>query len=59
MAFNITKKHNNSNLFDGPLYIYDSKLKPEISTSTRIGLSAGKQLELRFYIKENCFVSGK
>ena len=57
-AFSITKKHNNLNLFDGPLYIYDSKLKPEISTSTRIGLSAGKELELRFFIKQNSFVSG-
>jgi len=58
-ALNITKKHNNLNLFDGPLYIYDNKLKPEISVSTRIGLSAGKELELRFFIKGNRFVSGK
>ncbi|MCL2722569.1 MAG: DNA-3-methyladenine glycosylase [Treponema sp.] len=57
-AFNITKKHNNLSLLEGPLYIYDSKIKPEISTSTRIGLSAGKELELRFFIKGNKFVSG-
>ena len=56
-AFNITKKQNNLNLIDGKIHIYNSRIKPEICTSTRIGLSAGKELELRFYIKDNRFVS--
>jgi DNA-3-methyladenine glycosylase len=56
-AFGITRKHNNLSLIDGPIQIHDSKIKPEIITSTRIGLTAGKELELRFYIKENRFVS--
>ena len=56
-AFGITKKHNNLSLFDGPIQIYNSKIKPEIVTSTRIGLSVGKELELRFFIKANKFVS--
>jgi DNA-3-methyladenine glycosylase len=58
-ALGITRKHNNLSLLKGPLFIYDSKIKPEICTSTRIGLSAGKDLELRFFIKDNNFVSKK
>jgi len=56
-ALGITKKHNNISLFDGKLQIYNSRIKPEISSSGRIGLSAGKELELRFFIKGNRFVS--
>jgi DNA-3-methyladenine glycosylase len=56
-AFGITKKHNNTSLFDGPLSIHNSRIKPEICTSGRIGLSAGGELELRFFIKGNRFVS--
>jgi len=56
-AFGITKKHDNMSLLEGPLQIYNSRIKPEICTSTRIGLSAGKELELRFFIKGNRFIS--
>ena len=56
-AFGITRKHNNLSLLDGPIYICDSKIKPEIATSTRIGLTLGKELELRFFIAGNSFVS--
>jgi DNA-3-methyladenine glycosylase len=56
-AFGITKKHNNLSLLDGDLSIENSRKKPEIVTDRRIGLSAGKELELRFYIKGNRFVS--
>jgi len=57
-AFGITLKHNNLSLLDGDLCIGGSRKKPEIASSRRIGLSAGKELELRFFIKENPFVSG-
>jgi DNA-3-methyladenine glycosylase len=56
-AFSINKKHNNLSLLDGDLYIENSREKPEIAASRRIGLTAGKELELRFYIKGNRFVS--
>ena len=56
-AFGITKKHNNLSLLDGKMSVYNSRTKPEICTTTRIGLSEGKELELRFYIKDNKFVS--
>jgi len=56
-AFGITKKHNDTSLFDGPISIHSSRIKPEICSSGRIGLSVGKELELRFFIKGNRFVS--
>jgi len=57
-AFGITKKNNNKDLFSGDLRILNSREKPEIQSSKRIGLSAGKDLELRFFIRGNRFVSG-
>jgi DNA-3-methyladenine glycosylase len=56
-AFGITRRQNNLSLLSGDFRIYDSKIKPEISTSTRIGLSDGKELQLRFFITGNRFVS--
>jgi DNA-3-methyladenine glycosylase len=56
-ALGITRKQNNLSLLEGGLRVYDSKIKPKVITSTRIGLSAGKELELRFYIKDSRFVS--
>ena len=44
-------------MIDGPINVYDSRIKPEIITNTRIGLSAGKELELRFFVKDNNFIS--
>jgi 3-methyladenine DNA glycosylase Mpg len=41
----------------GPLHIYDNKEKPRIARDRRIGLSAGQDLELRFFIQGNRFVS--
>jgi DNA-3-methyladenine glycosylase len=57
-AFGITRKHNNLSLLEGLIHVCNSRIKPEISTSTRIGLSVGKELELRFYVKGSRFVSG-
>ena len=56
-AFGITRKHNNRSLIDGDLCICNSRAKPEICCSRRIGLSSGQELELRFFIKGNRFVS--
>ena len=56
-AFGITKIHNNLSLFDGDIKIHNNREKPEIETSRRIGLSDGADLELRFFIKGNKFVS--
>ena len=56
-AFSITRKHNNQPLSGGKLRVHGSREKPEIAVSGRIGLSAGKELQLRFFIKGNKFVS--
>jgi len=56
-AFGITRKHNNLSLIEGPIHIFNNRIKPEIESSTRIGLTIGKELELRFYVKGNRFVS--
>jgi DNA-3-methyladenine glycosylase len=56
-AFGITGKHNNLSLFEGKIEIHNSREKPEIVTAGRVGLSAGKDLLLRFYIRGNRFVS--
>ena len=56
-AFGITRQHNNLSLLEGNLCIHNSREKPPITTSTRIGLTTGKDLELRFYITGNKHVS--
>lgn len=43
----------------GPLWIaHDGRAAPEVGTSTRIGLSQEANRLLRFYIRDNRFVSG-
>jgi len=56
-AFGLTKEHNNLNLLTGDLQIHKNREKPEVLSSTRIGLSAGQDLELRFFIADNIFIS--
>lgn len=59
-AFGIDKKLNGSSLIKGPLRIYDAKIKDlEIVQTTRIGISKAQEQLLRFYIKDNSFVSKK
>lgn len=57
-AFAITKKENGSPV-GGNFAIYDAPEVPQtqIATSPRIGISAGRSLPWRFYIKGNPFVS--
>ena len=56
-AFGITGEHNDLSLINGELQIHGSREKPEIEISKRVGLSMGQDLELRFFIKGNRFVS--
>jgi DNA-3-methyladenine glycosylase len=58
-AFGINKNHDSTDLTKGILFIEDSKEKFEIVKTTRIGLSKGQDLPLRFYIKDNEFISKK
>jgi DNA-3-methyladenine glycosylase len=56
-AFGITKTHNDLNLADGPIRLYDSGEIPVIGISTRIGLTTGGDLPLRFFCEGSRFVS--
>ncbi|NIO44298.1 MAG: DNA-3-methyladenine glycosylase [Candidatus Aenigmarchaeota archaeon] len=58
-ALGIEKKHNCLDLTKSNLFIKDSNEKFEIVNTTRIGLSRGQEKLLRFYIKNNDFVSKK
>ena len=57
-AFAITSKEHRQDLISGFLIIEEGiREKFEITSATRIGVSAGGQAKLRFYIKGNQFVS--
>jgi len=58
-AFGIDKRHNGLDLTKDNLFIENSNEKFEIVNTTRIGISRGKERLLRFYIKDNEFVSKK
>jgi len=59
-AFSITKKENGSPVgSDFTIYHAPAIPKNKIATSPRIGISAGRSLLWRFYIKNNLFVSKK
>ena len=56
-AFGIEKSHNSLDLTGNDLFLESSKEKFEIVKAKRIGISKGKEKLLRFYIKNNEFVS--
>ncbi len=58
-ALNIDKRLNGHNLTKAPIKLVLAKKIPleKITTSTRIGISQGKDLPWRFYIKDNPYVS--
>ncbi|MBU0579975.1 MAG: DNA-3-methyladenine glycosylase [Candidatus Margulisbacteria bacterium] len=59
-AFGIDKKFNGVDLVKSNLNIYsDGKSNHQIKKSKRIGISVAEHALLRFYIKENKFVSVK
>jgi len=59
-ALAIASKEHRQDLISGSLIIEESIRKEfEITSATRIGVSAGGQAKLRFYIKGNKFVSKK
>ncbi len=56
-ALGINREHNGEKLTGNKIYVLDNYLPSEIVRTTRIGLSKGEKLRLRFYIKGNKFVS--
>lgn len=59
-AMGITRSHNGADLTNGPLFIFKGEnLKGGIVTTTRIGIKAGAELPLRFYLAGSAYVSKK
>jgi len=61
-ALNINREHNGIDLVKSSLYICDTAgtiIEKDIVKTTRIGISEAKELPLRFYIKNNHFISKK
>ena len=58
-AMGINKSHNDSDLIAGPVRIFPGNPVGKIVTTTRIGISVGVELPLRYYIKDNMFISKK
>lgn len=61
-AMGINRALNAHSLREPPLYLADLVAEPEkfkVITTTRIGISKGADLPLRFYIKGNAFISKK
>jgi len=66
-ALGIDISFNSAPLFDGPLQIWsadgldDHRMvqRPEVVQTTRIGISQAKELPLRFYLKDNIYISRK
>lgn len=57
-AFHITREQNGADLESSEIWIEDDGWVPEmVATSTRVGLTSGADLPLRFYLPENICVS--
>ena len=60
MALGLDSSHNDSCLRAGPIKILspeDGWRAPKIVTTTRIGISLGAELPLRYYLADNRFIS--
>lgn len=56
-ALGIDLSFNGHDLTQQPLYLLSGDSPAAVGTSTRIGISVGRELPLRFYIKGNRYVS--
>ena len=61
LAMGITREHYGADVTDGRLQVRTPRRRPpfEIVTTSRIGIAASAELLLRFYIKDNEYVSVK
>lgn len=61
-AMGITRSLNAQSLMERPLYLAEPEAEPakfKVVTTTRIGISKGTASPLRFYVKDNPFISKK
>lgn len=62
LALGITKEQNGASLLGGPLRILPSESYPwegprRVKVTTRVGISVGAEMPLRFYLEGNPFIS--
>ncbi len=58
-ALGIERKHNRTPIWKKPLYVKKAKRTEKIGITTRIGITEGWKLPLRFYLLENPYLSVK
>jgi DNA-3-methyladenine glycosylase len=58
-ALGIDRSHNKLQLFKKPLYALAAKREEAIGVTTRIGITEGSELPLRFFLKGNPYLSVK
>ena len=58
-AMGLNRKHNRAPLFEKTIYLEKSNRKERVGITTRIGITEGFQLPLRFFLKGNPFISVK
>lgn len=58
-ALGITKQYNGAKLWKKPLYLQKARREEAVGVTTRIGITEGSELPLRFYLKDNPYISVK
>jgi DNA-3-methyladenine glycosylase len=56
-ALGIGRAHNRMAAFRSPLYVRKTQRRASIGVTTRIGITEGSELPLRFYLKDNAYLS--